>query len=132
MFRILVVLFIVVPVIELWGLITVGKVIGAPLTILLVLATGVVGAWLAKQQGLQVLRMIQLDLARGEMPTDSLLDGFLILFGGLLLFTPGFFSDCLGLLLLIPYTRMVVRHLLKEWLWNMLRTGKIRFFFFRR
>jgi len=131
-FRILLVLFILVPIIELWGLISVGKLIGALPTVLLVLATGVAGAWLAKQQGLQVLRLIQLELSRGHMPTDSLLDGFLVLFGGMMLLTPGFFSDILGLFLLIPYTRMIIRHLLKQWLWQLLRTGKIRFLFFRR
>ncbi|MBO8163700.1 MAG: membrane protein FxsA [Brevibacillus sp.] len=131
MFRILFLLFVIVPVIELWGLIAVGRVIGAAWTVLLVLATGVAGAWLAKQQGLQVLRLTQLQLSRGQMPTDALLDGFMILIGGLLLLTPGFFTDTVGFLLLVPYTRMMVRHVLKQWLWHLIRTGKVRILFRR-
>lgn len=131
MFRILIVLFIVVPAIELWGLISVGKVIGPWWTVALVILTGVVGAWLAKQQGLQVFRLVQLQLSRGQMPTETLIDGFLVLVGGILLMAPGFFSDVIGLILLIPYTRMIVRHLLKLWLWRLVSSGRIQLFFRR-
>ncbi|EST54739.1 exlusion protein FxsA [Brevibacillus panacihumi W25] len=131
MFRILIVLFIVVPAIELWGLIAVGKVIGGWTTVALVILTGVVGAWLAKQQGLQVFRLVQLQLSRGQMPTETLIDGFLVLVGGILLMAPGFFSDVIGLILLIPYTRMIVRHLLKLWLWRLVSSGRIQLFFRR-
>ncbi|HZG79387.1 MAG TPA: FxsA family protein [Brevibacillus sp.] len=131
MFRILIVLFIVVPAIELWGLIAVGKVIGGWTTVALVILTGVVGAWLAKQQGLQVFRLIQLQLSRGQMPTETLIDGVLVLIGGILLMTPGFFSDAIGLILLIPYTRMIIRHLLKLWLWRLVSSGRIQLFFRR-
>lgn len=131
MFRILIVLFIVVPAIELWGLIAVGKVIGGWTTVALVMLTGVVGAWLAKQQGLQVFRLVQLQLSRGQMPTETLIDGFLVLVGGILLMAPGFFSDVIGLILLIPYTRMIVRHLLKLWLWRLVSSGRIQLFFRR-
>ncbi|KQL50053.1 FxsA family protein [Brevibacillus choshinensis] len=131
MFRILVVLFIVVPAIELWGLISIGKVIGGWNTVALVILTGVVGAWLAKQQGLQVIRTVQFQLSRGQMPTESLIDGALVLAGGILLLSPGFFSDVIGILLLIPYTRLIVRHLLKKWLWSMISSGKIQLLFRR-
>lgn len=131
MFRILIVLFIVVPAIELWGLIAVGKVIGPWWTVALVILTGVVGAWLAKQQGLQVFRLVQLQLSRGQMPTETLIDGVLVLIGGILLMTPGFFSDAIGLILLIPYTRMIIRHLLKLWLWRLVSSGRIQLFFRR-
>ncbi|RNB70078.1 FxsA family protein [Brevibacillus panacihumi] len=131
MFRILIVLFIVVPAIELWGLIAVGKVIGGWTTVALVILTGVVGAWLAKQQGLQVFRLVQLQLSRGQMPTETLIDGFLVLAGGILLMAPGFVSDVIGLILLIPYTRMIVRHLLKLWLWRLVSSGRIQLFFRR-
>lgn len=131
MFRILIVLFIVIPAIELWGLIAVGKVIGPWWTVALVILTGVVGAWLAKQQGLQVFRLVQLQLSRGQMPTETLIDGVLVLIGGILLMTPGFFSDAIGLILLIPYTRMIIRHLLKLWLWRLVSSGRIQLFFRR-
>lgn len=131
LFRILIVLFIVVPAIELWGLIAVGRVIGGWSTVALVILTGIVGAWLAKQQGLQVFRLVQLQLSRGQMPTETLMDGVLVLIGGLMLLAPGFFSDVFGLILLIPYTRMIIRHLLKLWLWRLISSGKIQLFFRR-
>ncbi|CAM3487717.1 FxsA family protein [Brevibacillus invocatus] len=131
LFRILIVLFIVVPAIEIWGLIAVGKVIGGWSTVALVILTGIVGAWLAKQQGLQVFRLVQLQLSRGQMPTETLMDGVLVLIGGIMLLAPGFFSDVFGLILLIPYTRMIIRHLLKLWLWRLISSGRIQLFFRR-
>lgn len=126
LFRILVVLFVVVPAIELWGLIAVGKVIGGWNTVALVILTGLVGAWLAKRQGMQVLQ-----LSRGQMPTEALIDGALILAGGVLLLAPGFFTDLFGLLFLIPYTRLIVRHLLKRWLWSLISSGRVHILFRR-
>lgn len=131
LFRLLVILFIVIPAIELWGLISVGKVIGGWTTVVLVILTGVVGAWLAKQQGLQVLQLVQVQLSRGQMPTDALIDGVLVLVGAILLLTPGFVTDSVGFFLLVPYTRMILRHFLKKWLWTMIATGKINIFFRR-
>jgi UPF0716 protein FxsA len=131
MFRLLVLLFIVVPAIELWGLISVGKLIGGWTTVGLVILTGVLGAWLAKQQGLQVLRLVQLQLSRGQLPTDALLDGVLVLVGGILLLTPGFFTDIAGLVLLIPYTRMFVRFFLKKWIVSLIASGRITMIFRR-
>ncbi len=131
MFRILVVLFIVIPAVELWGLISVGKVIGGWNTVALVILTGMIGAWLAKQQGLQVIRLLQVQLSRGQMPTDVLIDGVLVLVGGVLLLTPGFVTDLVGFVLLIPYTRAILRHFLKKWLWSLISTGRIQFFFRR-
>lgn len=131
LFRILLVLFIVVPAIELWGLISVGKVIGPWWTVALVILTGFVGAWLAKQQGLQVMRMLQLQMSRGQMPGETLIDGALVLSGGLMLLMPGFFTDIVGILFLLPYTRMIVRHLVKRWLWSLISSGRVHFFFRR-
>lgn len=131
LFRILLVLFIVVPAIELWGLISVGKVIGPWWTVALVILTGFMGAWLAKQQGLQVMRMLQLQMSRGQMPGETLIDGALVLSGGLMLLMPGFFTDIVGILFLLPYTRMIVRHLVKRWLWSLISSGRVHFFFRR-
>ncbi|MGD8188429.1 FxsA family protein [Brevibacillus ginsengisoli] len=131
MFRILLVLFIIVPAIELWGLISVGKVIGPWWTVLLVIFTSVLGAWLAKKEGLQVLRNFQMQTSRGQMPTDSIIDGILVMIGAILLITPGFVTDVFGIFFLIPYTRMIIRYFFKKWLWNMMSTGKIQFFFRR-
>ncbi|MGC5324277.1 FxsA family protein [Brevibacillus sp. SYSU BS000544] len=131
MFRILLLLFIIVPAIELWGLISVGKIIGGWFTVALVILTGLVGAWLAKYQGMQVLRNFQMELSRGQMPTDSILDGICVLVGGVLLLTPGFVTDVFGVILLLPYTRLILRHFLKKWLWHLISTGKINFIYRR-
>ncbi|MGE5704665.1 MAG: FxsA family protein [Clostridia bacterium] len=130
-FRLFVILLIVVPALELWGLISVGKAIGGWWTIALVILTGFIGAFLAKQQGLQTLRLIQVQLSRGQMPTDALIDGFFILIGGLLLLLPGFVTDVIGVIMLLPYTRMILRHLLKAWLFKLIASGNIRFLFRR-
>lgn len=131
MFRFLLVLFIVLPAIELWGIITVGKVIGGWPTVMLIILTGFIGAWLAKRQGMQVLRTLQFQLSRGEMPTQTILEGVLILVGSVLLLTPGFLSDLLGILFLLPYTRMIIAHLLKKWLMHLISGGKITLLFRR-
>jgi UPF0716 protein FxsA len=131
MLRVLVVLFIVVPAIELWGLISIGKIIGGWNTVALVILTGFIGAWLAKHQGMQVLRLLQVQLSQGQMPTDALIDGAMVLTGGVLLLTPGFFSDLAGFILLIPYTRMIIRHFIKKWLWSLISSGRIHILFRR-
>ena len=110
----LIFLFIFVPIIELAILIQVGQYIGTFYTILLVIVTGVVGAFLAKMEGLRVWRQLQNDLRQFKMPTDRLIDGVLILIGGVLLLTPGLMADVFGLLLVIPFTRFGVRQYLKK------------------
>lgn len=132
MFRLLLILFILVPILELWGLITVGKMIGAPLTILLVLLSGILGAYMAKSQGLKVLREMEAALYRGELPMPYIMDGVMILIGGVLLLTPGFFTDLVGLLFLIPPSRMLIKRWLIDWLRERLAKGSITFTFFRR
>ncbi|MFF0828252.1 FxsA family protein [Brevibacillus sp. NPDC003359] len=131
MFRFFAILFVVAFGLELWGLITIGSWIGGWNTVVLVILTGILGAWLARQQGMRVFRMVQHQLARGQMPTDSLIDGVLILIGGILLLLPGFVTDVIGLVFLIPYTRMIIRHLLKRWLWNLISSGRVQLFFRR-
>ncbi|WP_409177687.1 FxsA family protein [Brevibacillus fortis] len=131
MFRFFAILFVVAFGLELWGLITIGSWIGGWNTVVLVILTGILGAWLARQQGMQVFRMVQHQLGRGQMPTDSLIDGVLILIGGILLLLPGFVTDVIGLVFLIPYTRMIIRYLLKRWLWNLISSGRVQLFFRR-
>ena len=112
MFFRLFLLFTIIPLVELYILIRIGQVIGALNTLLLVLLTGVVGAYLAKREGIRTLGRIQDLMARGEMPGGALLDALLILVAGLVLITPGIITDMLGLFLLFPATRARVR----EWL----------------
>lgn len=105
MFLKLLVLFIAVPLVELYLLILVGQVIGALWTVLIVVLTGILGGFLAKREGLAVLRRVREKLDAGELPGDELLDGAIILVSGALLITPGMVTDFLGLLGLLPLTR---------------------------
>lgn len=115
-------LFSVVPIIEIWLLIKVGRVIGTLPTVALLLTISAAGAWLARSQGLRTITAIREDLAEGHVPAGPLLDGALILTGGILLLTPGFFTDFLGIFFLVPITR----HLLKKWLRNRLERALFR------
>ena len=112
MFKYFLLAFIFIPIIELALLIQVGSVIGTFETILLVIGTGVAGAYLAQTQGLLAMRRVQENLDKGVMPTEELVDGFMILVGGGVLLTPGLITDIFGLLCLLPGTRS----LLKAWL----------------
>jgi UPF0716 protein FxsA len=105
----LILLFTVLPALELIVLIKVGTNIGILNTFLLLILTGVSGAWLARIQGFAVLRRVEESLGRGEMPTDAMLDGLMIFCGGIALLTPGFLTDIFGIFLLIPWTRSLVK-----------------------
>jgi UPF0716 protein FxsA len=109
MFLRLLLLFTVVPLIELYLLIKIGGVIGVVPTIAIVIGTGVLGAWLARWQGLAVLRRISEEMAAGRLPTDALIDGLLILVAAAVLLTPGLLTDSLGFVLLVPASRALVR-----------------------
>jgi UPF0716 protein FxsA len=109
MFLRLLLLFTIVPLVELFLLVKLGTVVGVGPTVALVIFTGVLGAWLARQQGLGVLRRLSEDLAVGRLPAEALIDGLLILIAGAVLLTPGLLTDALGFLLLVPKSRAVVR-----------------------
>lgn len=108
MFLILLVMFILVPLAELVVIVEIGSQIGYFYTILTLIIISVTGAALAKRQGYAVVARIRDDIARGRMPGDSLIDGALILAGALLLLTPGYITDTVGLLLLLPPVRKLV------------------------
>ncbi|MGW3341763.1 FxsA family protein [Nonomuraea rubra] len=103
--------FLVVPVLEIWLLIQVGSVIGAPATVALLIADSLLGAWLVRREGRRAWRALQTALQSGRMPDRELADGGIILVGGTLLLTPGFFTDVFGFLCLIPFTRPMMRRL---------------------
>ncbi len=104
-----VVLVIAVPVGELWLILTVGEAIGAGPTILLLLASALLGAWLMRNQGAAAWRRFRESAAAGQVPTEPAVDGFLVVLGGTLLLVPGFVSDVVGLCLLLPPTRTLLR-----------------------
>ncbi len=114
MFALLALVFIVVPLVEIYVLVQVGEAIGALNTIGLLVLVSIVGAWLAHHEGFVVVERVRQRLDRGEVPGRELLDGLLVLAGGILLIVPGFVSDACGLLLLFPPTRAVARYYLQR------------------
>jgi UPF0716 protein FxsA len=111
---VLVLLFLVVPAIEIYVLIQVGQEIGALSTIALLVVISLVGAWLAKREGLGVWLRMQQQVADGRLPGTELLDAFLILLAAALLLTPGFLTDVLALALLLPPSRALVRRVVQR------------------
>jgi UPF0716 protein FxsA len=105
----LLVVFIVVPLAELYVILRVGDSIGWGWTILILAADSILGSVLLKTQGRAVWRRFNTELERGRMPHREVIDGVLVIFGGAFLITPGFITDVIGLLLLIPPTRSVIR-----------------------
>lgn len=114
MFAQLLLLFISVPLIEVLILIKLGSLFGFWPTIFLVIGTGIIGAYLAKIYGLTIWYQIQKDLQTGRMPADKLVDGLLVLIGGIVLLTPGLLTDIFGLLLLFPITRGIFKRFAKS------------------
>lgn len=110
----LLLLFTIVPVIELALLIQVGDLFGVLPTVAIVLTTGFAGAWLARTQGILALRRLQRELATASFPAEEIFDGAIILAGGLLLLTPGFMTDLLGLAALVPGSRHLIKLFLKR------------------
>jgi len=128
MFSRLLALFIGIPLVEILILIKLGEVMGFWNTIFLVIGTGIVGAYLAKLHGLTIWYQIQQDLQMGHMPTDKLMDGLLVLVGGIVLLTPGLLTDILGLALLFPLTRTIFKQWLRERFTTMAQNQENSFF----
>ncbi len=105
MFRLLFMLFILIPILEIYLLIQIGSIIGALPTVLIVIATAVIGAFLLKWQGISTLQRMQTTLNQGAIPATELIEAIILLVCGALLLTPGFFTDAFGFLGLLPYTR---------------------------
>ena len=121
----LLLLFVVLPAVELALLIEIGSRFGTLHTLALIVVTGVVGASLARGQGLGVLRRIQSDVEQGQLPAHSLVDGVMILVAAALLVTPGILTDAFGFLCLVPAFRRVVRGLLWKRLERAVRENRL-------
>nr|WP_276531239.1 FxsA family protein [Fictibacillus nanhaiensis] len=130
MFRVLLLIFILVPAIEVGTFIFAGRYIGIPATIACIFLTGIIGAYLAKREGTETIKRVKLQLESGQMPGDAVLDGACILVGGALLLTPGFLTDIAGFSLLFPPIRKGVKIWLKAKLYNKIKSGQ--FYFIRR
>jgi UPF0716 protein FxsA len=106
--------FVVMPLVEIYVLIQVGQVIGAWPTVLLLVLDSMLGAWIVRHEGARAWRALNEALASGRMPATEIADGALILVGGALMLTPGFVTDVLGALVVLPFTRPIARRLLAQ------------------
>jgi len=119
-------LFTVVPLVELYLLIAVGRILGPMATIGLVLVTGAVGAWFARLEGARVIRRWQEAIARQQIPKDGVIDGFLIFIGGLMLITPGILTDMAGLSMVMPPTRRLIAGFVRRWFERQIAAGRVQ------
>lgn len=123
----LMLLFILMPLIELAILVYLGTIIGALYTVLIVVATGISGAVMARHQGLAALSRIRSSIESGIMPANELFDGALILAGGLLLLTPGIITDIVGFAVLVPQTRRIIRRWIRSLIHRRIQRGEIHY-----
>jgi UPF0716 protein FxsA len=125
-FKYLFLAFTVIPLVELYLLLLIGRHVGALPTVMLVLITGLIGALLARKEGLRVVRRWQQSLARGRMPEEGILGGLLVLVGGVLLVTPGVLTDVVGFLLLLPPSRRWIARRVRRVLERRIADGTVR------
>ena len=125
----LILIFIVVPLMEILLLIEIGSRIGTLNTISIIIITGILGGYMMRQQGFAILANIRMDLSQGRMPTGELINGALVLVGGILLLTPGFFTDAVGFVFLIPGSRAFVRKKIQLLIQRKIDSGDIHIFF---
>ncbi|KYD19636.1 FxsA family protein [Saccharococcus caldoxylosilyticus] len=123
-------IFIVIPVLEIALFILSGKLIGIWSTLVLIMLTGMIGIWLVKQQGLAVIEKARREMSYGRLPSGAILDGICVFVGGVLLLTPGFFTDILGVFLLLPFTRTLMKPYIARWLKSLFHT-KMFFYLYR-
>jgi len=122
--QIVFIFFLTIPFIEIYLLLQIGGIVGVFPTVLLVVFTAVLGAWLLRKQGFATWQRFQENLNQGSIPAYEMIEGPILLVGGALLLTPGFFTDLLGFACLIPQVRRkFARHILEKYLINM-QTGK--------
>ena len=119
-------LFTVLPLVELYLLIGIGRMLGPGPTIALVLLTGALGAWFARLEGARVIRRWQEAMARQQLPKDGVIDGFLIFIGGVMLITPGILTDIAGLSMVMPPTRRLIAGAVRRWFERQIATGRVQ------
>ncbi|WFD09505.1 FxsA family protein [Tepidibacter hydrothermalis] len=125
----LILLFTIVPLVELAILFKLNAYIGFFSTIGIVVFTGVLGAYLAKSQGREILFRIRHEMQDGRLPGDQLINGLCVLVGGAMLLTPGILTDMVGFTLVIPVTREFVKGFVKDKLQRMVDEGKVNLYF---
>lgn len=127
----LILLFTLLPLIDLAVLLKIGNHIGFRYTLLIVIVTGFVGAYLAKREGRHIIARIKFDIGQGRMPADELLGGLCVIVGGAFLLAPGIITDVLGLFLVLPITRISFVNSIKNKLRRMFVEGNLWFHFGR-
>lgn len=125
MFLRLFLFFTLLPLIEIFILLKVGAVIGFLNTVLLVILTATLGAFLARKEGIATWTRIRQQMAMGVLPTEDLLDGLMIFIAGVVLITPGLLTDLFGFSLLIPVTRRFLKNRVRDFLQRRLQSGNI-------
>ncbi|RCW66316.1 FxsA family protein [Saliterribacillus persicus] len=128
MFRWILLFVLIVPALEIGLLVWAGGQIGPWWVVILIISTGVLGAWLAKQQGLETLAKARSSMDQGQLPQEQIFDGICILIGGVVLLTPGFITDLIGFILLIPTTRVPIKNALKKLAQRWMNQGRVRIF----
>ena len=118
-------IFILVPLIELYFLLEISQFIGVFTTVMVIVFTGAAGVSIAKRQGYQVVNNIRSTLNAGKMPTDDLISALLILIGGVTLLTPGFLTDITGFLLILPGSRDLIGSVVKKYFLKYVKENKV-------
>lgn len=121
----LLILLIVIPAVEIGTFIWVGNIIGGWWVVILILLTGFLGITLAKQQGITTWRSAQQSIQAGRAPGNQILDGICIFVGAVLLFSPGFVTDIIGLLFILPWTRNLLKMVMMKWIMKHMSKGTI-------
>ncbi|MDP4105626.1 MAG: FxsA family protein [Bacillota bacterium] len=124
--RYIILLLILVPAADIGLLLFSGKTIGVLPTLACIILTGVIGAYLAKREGLETIRKANEQLRTGHLPGEAVLDGICILIGGILLITPGFITDIIGFLMLVPITRKPFKWWMKSFFRKWINRGNIK------
>ncbi|MCT2537181.1 membrane protein FxsA [Aquibacillus koreensis] len=128
MFRWMLLFILIVPALEIGILVWAGGIIGPWWVVLLIVLTGVIGAWLAKKQGLDTINRARQSMSYGQLPHGEIFDGICILLGAAVLLTPGFITDAMGFLLLLPVTRDPIKRGMQKALRTMMERGTITFY----
>jgi len=117
--------FIVIPVLEIGLLLWSGNTLGLFPTVLIILGTGIIGAYLAKKQGLKAIRDVQMQMKEFQAPGDAMINAVFIFAGGLLLLSPGFVTDLFGFLFLFSPTRQLFKPIVYKWIKSKMKKGQI-------
>lgn len=118
-------IFIVVPVVEMGILLWSGNTFGWLPTILIILGTGILGAYLAKKQGLKAIRDVQIQMKNFQAPGDAMVNALFVFAGGLLLLSPGFVTDIFGFMFLFSPTRQLFKPIVYKWIRSKMKKGQI-------